>query len=121
MAHALSISTAQPSKKTSKIPEVLCVLATLFQALPPVLLLWLSHTAYADPRGLSQGTEDLLTNLLMITSSLTSLSLGCVGIYLILRRSHRSVLSWLFILLGWVGIFAGLVYGQALLGFWVWI
>ncbi len=97
-----------------------CLSAFLVQWLPPWLLLGLAHLAYAEPALFSARWEDLLTSLLLGTSAVCGLGMGGGGLYLLLRNRPWRHTTWMFGFLGWIGLFAGIVYAQALLIFWVW-
>lgn len=97
-----------------------CLGAFLVQGLPPWLLLGLAHLAYAEPSLFSARWEDICTSALLGTSAVCGLGMGGGGLYLLLRNRPWRRTTWLFGFLGWISLFAGIVYAQALLIFWVW-
>ncbi len=109
------------TKRTSlKHAERRCLLAFLVQLTPPWLLLGLAHIAYAESTVLSVRWEEILTSVLLGGSAFFGLAMGGSGLYLLLRNGSWRRRTWAYAFLGWIALFAGIVYAQALLIFWVW-
>jgi hypothetical protein len=110
----------QTERTPLKHAERRCLLAFLVQLTPPWLLLGLAHIAYAEPTVLSVQGEAFFTSLLLGMSALTGLGMGGSGLYLLLRNGSWRRRTWAYAFLGWIALFAGIVYAQALLIFWAW-